>query len=53
MFDGAKGASASKELNIELDDSWSLAHLGVAAFIQDSTSLKIEGATSKYPIAKN
>ncbi len=52
-LDGAKGASASKELNIELDDSWSLAHLGVAAFIQDSTSLKIEGATSKYPIAKN
>jgi hypothetical protein len=52
-LDGPKGASASKELNIELDDSWSLAHLGVAAFIQDSTSLKIEGATSKYPIAKN
>jgi hypothetical protein len=52
-LDGAKGASASKELNIELDDSWSLAHLGVAAFIQDSTSLKIEGASSKYPIAKN
>ena len=52
-LDGAKGASASKELNIELDNSWSLAHLGVAAFIQDSTSLKIEGASSKYPIATN
>lgn len=52
-LDGAKGASASKELNIELDDSWSLDHLGVAAFIQDSTSLKIEGASSKYPIARN
>ena len=52
-LDGAKGASASKELNIVLDDSWSPAHLGVAAFIQDSTSLKIEGASSKYPIAKN
>ena len=52
-LDGAKGASASKELNIELDDSWSLAHLGVAAFIQDSTSLKIEGASSRYPIARN
>ncbi len=52
-LDGAKGASASKELNIELDDSWSPAHLGVAAFIQDSTSLKIEGASSKYPIATN
>jgi hypothetical protein len=52
-LDGAKGASASKELNIELDDSWSLPHLGVAAFIQDSTSLKIEGASSRYPIARN
>jgi hypothetical protein len=52
-LDGAKGASASKELNIELDDSWSLDHLGVAAFIQDPTSLRIEGASSEYPIAKN
>jgi len=52
-LDGAKGASASKELNIELDDSWSRAHLGVAAFIQDSTSLKIDGASSMYPIATN
>jgi hypothetical protein len=52
-LDGAKGASASKELNIDLDDSWSLDHLGVAAFIQDPTSLRIEGASSEYPIAKN
>lgn len=52
-LDSAKGASASKELNIELDDSWSLDHLGVAAFIQDPTSLRIEGASSKYPIARN
>ncbi len=52
-LDSAKGASASKELNIELDDSWSLDHLGVAAFIQDPTSLRIEGASSEYPIAKN
>jgi len=52
-LDGAKGASGSKQLNIELDDSWSLAHLGVAAFIQDQTSLRIEGASSKYPIATN
>jgi hypothetical protein len=52
-LDSAKGASATKELNIELDDSWSLDHLGIAAFIQDPTSLRIEGASSEYPIAKN
>jgi hypothetical protein len=52
-LDGAKGASASKELNIDLDRSWSVDHLGVAAFIQDPTSLRIEGASSKYPIASN
>jgi hypothetical protein len=52
-LDGAKGASASKELNIDLDDSWSLDHLGVAAFIQDPTSLRIEGASSRYPIAND
>jgi hypothetical protein len=28
-------------------------HLGVAAFIQDPTSLRIEGASSEYPIARN
>ena len=52
-LDGAKGASASKELTIDLDDSWALNHVGVAAFIQDPTSLRIEGASSEYPIAKN
>jgi hypothetical protein len=52
-LDGSKGSSASRELNIGLDDSWSLDHLGVAAFIQDPTSLRIEGASSKYPIACN
>jgi hypothetical protein len=52
-LDGAKGASASKELNIDLDDSWSLDHLGVAAFIQDPTSFRIEGASSRYPIAND
>jgi hypothetical protein len=52
-LDGSKGSSASRELNIDLDDSWSLDHLGVAAFIQDPTSLRIEGASSKYPIASN
>jgi hypothetical protein len=51
-IDGARGASASKEVNIDLDDSWSLDHLGVAAFIQDPTSLKIAGASSKYPITR-
>ncbi len=52
-LDGAKGASVSKELPIDLDDSWALNHVGVAAFIQDPTSLRIEGASSEYPIAKN
>jgi hypothetical protein len=49
----AQSASASRELTVDLDPSWSLDHVGVAAFIQDPTSLKIEGASSEYPIAKN
>jgi hypothetical protein len=49
----AESASASRELTVDLDPSWSLDHVGVAAFIQDPTSLKIEGASSEYPIAKN
>ena len=36
----------------ELDPSWKLDHLGVAAFIQDETSLAIDGAAAQYPIAK-
>jgi hypothetical protein len=52
-LDAAQAASVSKEITINLDGSWSLDHLGVAAFIQDPTSLRIEGASSEYPIAKN
>ena len=49
----AQSASASRELTVDLDPSWSLDHVGVAAFIQDPTSLRIEGASSEYPIARN
>ena len=49
----ARGASVEKELSIELDPSWSLDHLGVAAFIQDAASLRIVGAAAEYPVAKN
>jgi len=52
-LDGAQTASASRELTVDLDPSWSLDHVGVAAFIQDQTSLRIEGASSEYPIARN
>ena len=52
-LDPAQRASVSKEITIDLDPSWSVHHLGVAAFIQDPTSLRIEGASSEYPIARN
>jgi hypothetical protein len=48
----AQGASVEKELGIELDPAWSLDHLGVAAFIQDTASLRILGAAAEYPVAK-
>jgi hypothetical protein len=53
QLDPAEGAPVQKELRIELDPSWSLDHLGVAAFIQDAGSLRIVGAAAEYPIAKN
>ena len=52
-LDGAKGGSVSKELTIDLDPSWSMDHVGVAAFIQDPATLRIDGASSEYPIARN
>ncbi len=52
-LDPAQRASVSKEITIDLDPSWSPNHLGVAAFIQDPTSLRIEGASSEYPVARN
>ncbi len=50
-FDAAPGASVEKQINVDLDPSWSLSHLGAAAFIQDPVSLRINGAASEYPIA--
>jgi hypothetical protein len=52
-LDAAHPGSFVKEMTIDLDPSWSLDHLGVAAFIQDLTSLRIEGASADYPVAKN
>jgi hypothetical protein len=51
-LDAAQPGSFVQEMTIDLDRSWSVDHLGVAAFIQDPTSLKIEGASSEYPIAR-
>ena len=52
-LDAAQPGFFVQEMTIDLERSWSVDHLGVAAFIQDSTSLKIEGASSQYPIARN
>jgi hypothetical protein len=52
-LDAPQGTSGSMELTADLDPSWSLNHLGVAAFIQDPTSSRIEGASSEYPLARN
>ena len=52
-LDAVQGASSAKAFGIDLDPTWSVNHLGVAAFIQDASSLRIVGATSAYPIAKN
>ena len=51
-LDPTQRASSEKDLSIDLDPSWSVNHLGVAAFIQDTTSLRIVGAASQYPIAR-
>jgi hypothetical protein len=53
QLSSGQGASVEKELGIDLDPSWSLDHLGVAAFIQDAASLRIVGAAAEYPVAKN
>jgi hypothetical protein len=52
-LDAAHPGSFVQEMTIDLDPSWSVDHLGVAAFIQDPTSLRIEGASSEYPIARD
>jgi hypothetical protein len=46
------GSALENELSVDLDPSWKLDHLGVAAFIQDETSLAIDGGVAQYPIAK-
>jgi len=46
------GSALENELIIDLDPSWKLDHLGVAAFIQDETSLAIDGGVAQYPITK-
>ena len=51
-LDGAHGA-IEKELSIELDPSWSPGRLGVAAFLQEASSLRIDGAGVQYPIVSN
>ncbi len=52
-FDAAPGTSVEKGLNVDLERSWSLSHLGVAAFILNPISLRINGAVLEYPIARN
>ncbi|MGB9382423.1 DUF1223 domain-containing protein [Candidatus Binatus sp.] len=52
-LDATQPGSFVQEMTVDLDPSWSLDHLGVAAFIQDPTSLRIEGASAEYPVAKN
>jgi hypothetical protein len=52
-LDATQPGSFVQAMTIDLDPSWSLEHLGVAAFIQDPTSLRIEGASADYPVAKD
>jgi len=48
-----QGASGAKVRNIDLDRAWSVDRLGVVAFIQDATSLRIDGAAVQFPILEN
>ena len=52
-LDSGHEGSEEKRLSVDLDPSWPIDHLGVAAFIQDTASLQIFAAASQYPIAKN
>jgi hypothetical protein len=47
-----RGSALENELSVNLDPSWRLDHLGVAAFIQDETSLAIDGGAAQYPLGK-
>jgi len=50
-LDSGNGPS-EKQISVELDPSWSIGHLGVAAFIQDTQTLQILGAASQFPIPR-
>lgn len=52
-LDSAHDGFEEKQLTVDLDPSWSIDHLGAAAFIQDTESLQIFAGASQYPIAKN
>ncbi len=49
----AEAPSVEKEVAIDLDPSWSVDHLGAAAFIQSTSSLRILGSAAEYPITKD
>jgi hypothetical protein len=44
---GTAGSERSGEIVLGLDKRWKTAELGVAAFLQDPTTLQIHGAASK------
>jgi hypothetical protein len=48
----AAGSALENELSVDLNPSWKVDHLGVAAFIQDESSLAIDGSVAQYPVAK-
>lgn len=52
-LDSAHDGSEEEQLTVDLDPSWSIDHLGVAAFIQDTESLQIFAVASQYPIGRN
>ena len=43
-LEGKPGARREKTLTLKLDSSWKLEHVGVAAFLQDPSSMRIHGA---------
>ncbi|HLK87226.1 MAG TPA: DUF1223 domain-containing protein [Candidatus Binataceae bacterium] len=53
QLNGVPGPALENAVEVELDSSWKLAHVGVAAFIQDEDTLAIYGAAARYPIAPN
>ena len=52
-LNSSQDGSVEKQLDVDLDPSWSIDHLGVAAFIQDASSLRVFAAASRYPIERN